>query len=62
MVSALQPFFQTKVEPCTLKLKLCLEIGYPLKWVPEYHLFNCTQKTNWYNKAVFFIENTCRFY
>lgn len=44
MVSALQPFFQTKVEPCTLKLKLCLEIGYPLKWVPEYHLFNCTHE------------------
>lgn len=40
MVSALQPFFQTKVE----QLKLCLEIGYPLKWVPEYHLFNCTHE------------------
>lgn len=44
MVSTLQLFVQTKVEPCTLELKLCLEIGFPLKWVPEYHLFNYIHK------------------
>lgn len=61
MVSALQPFVQTKIEPCTLKLKFCLEIArVPLKMAARIS-YICLRSWR-YNKAVFFIENTCTFY